>query len=142
MTHWSRDFVGLPWLRAGRSAAGVDCWGLLWLVYCDVLSIAVASYADETVDEPERAEIAEMIRGEEGRSCWLPVPFGQEREFDMLVFRRAGIESHIGIVVEPGRMLHVLQGSESRAETFIEGRWRSKLVALRRHVDLERHHAA
>jgi cell wall-associated NlpC family hydrolase len=47
VTHWSRDYVGLPWKFAGRSSEGVDCWGLLWLVYREVLGIPIASYAPE-----------------------------------------------------------------------------------------------
>jgi cell wall-associated NlpC family hydrolase len=134
--HWSRDYVGLPWQFAGRSRDGVDCWGLLWLVYRDVLKVEVASYARATIDAPEREQIATLMAGELVKSPWVDVQPGQEREFDMAVFKRAGIDSHVGIVVEPGRMLHITHGAESRVERSDQGRWKSKLIALHRHESL------
>lgn len=138
VTHWSRDYVGLPWKFAGRSRDGVDCWGLLWLVYRDVLRLPIASYAQETTDAPEREQIATLMAGELVKSPWTDIPFGQEQTFDMSVFKRAGIDSHVGVVIAPGRMLHITHGSESRVERFDQGRWRSKLIALHRHVDILR----
>lgn len=133
MTHWSRNYVGLPHLRAGRSLQGVDCYGLLWLVYRDVLCVELAKYEQETLDAVERQEIAELIAVGRASSPWSSVATGAEREFDMAVFRRGGIESHIGIVVSHGHMLHVVEAGESHVESFASGRWKAKLVGLHRH---------
>ena len=133
MTHWSRNFVGLPWARAGRSRDGVDCYGLPWLVYRDVLGIALPSYAGETMDAPERLEIADLISGSRRAPIWRDVTLGSEREFDLAVFRHGGIESHVGLVTARGRMLHVVEGQESYVEAFDQGRWKAKLVGLHRH---------
>jgi cell wall-associated NlpC family hydrolase len=135
---WTRDFIGLPWQFAGRSRDGVDCWGLLWLIYRDVLHIEIASYAQETMDAPERDQIAALMAGELSKTPWTDIPLGQERAFDMAVFKRAGLDSHVGVVVEPGRMLHITQGTETRVEWFDQGRWKPKLIALHRHVSLNR----
>lgn len=133
MSHWSRNYVGIPYLRAGRSVAGTDCYGLLWLVYRDVLCVDLASYAAETMDAVERAEVAALF-ADRVKSPWVSVPLEQEREFDMAVFRRAGIDSHVGVVVAPGRMLHIERlGTESHVETYSQGRWKTKLVAVHRH---------
>jgi cell wall-associated NlpC family hydrolase len=134
--HWSRDFVGLPWRLAGRSRDGVDCWGLLWLIYRDVLGIEIISYARETLDAPERQQIASLMAGELVKSPWRDVRPGQEREFDMAVFKRAGIDSHVGIVIGPGRMLHITHDAESCIDRFDQGRWQPKFLGLRRHIDL------
>lgn len=136
VTHWSRDYVGLPWQFAGRSSEGVDCWGLLWLIYRDVLKIDVASYERETLDAPEREQIATMMAGELTQLPWTDISLGHEREFDMAVFKRAGIDSHVGVVVQPGRMLHITHDTEPRVERFDQGRWKSKLIALYRHNEL------
>jgi cell wall-associated NlpC family hydrolase len=132
--HWTSDYVGLPWRFAGRDPGGVDCWGLLWLVYRDVLMIDVASYKHETLDAPEREQIAALLTSDRNKSPWVSVE--REQPFDMAVFRRAGIESHVGIVVERGRMLHILHGGESRIERFDQGRWKPKLIGLHRHESL------
>ncbi|MDB5618474.1 NlpC/P60 family protein [Tardiphaga sp.] len=141
--HWSRDYVGLPWAFAGRDRNGVDCWGLLWLIYRDVVKVEVASYAAETMDAPEREQIAQLLSADRVRSPWVSVEPGSAREFDMVVFRRGGLDSHIGIVVSPGRMLHIMHGGEARVESFDAGRWKAKLIGVHRHIELmERSDAA
>jgi cell wall-associated NlpC family hydrolase len=131
--HWANQYVGLPWVLAGRARMGVDCWGLLWLVYAEVLGIRLSSYSAETVDGPEREEIAGMIRGEQGRICWHPVEAGLERDFDMVVLKRAGIESHIGLVTGPGQMIHIVDGADALIERFDQGRWKMKVAGIYRH---------
>mgnify|MGYP001125769537 FL=1 len=100
-----------------------------------MLGIEIASYAQQTMDAPAREEIAALMAGELVKSPWLDVQPGTERPFDMLVFRRAGIDSHVGVVVEPGRMLHA-SNTESRVERFDQGRWKPKLLAIHRHESL------
>ena len=38
---WVADYVGLPWEPYGRTRAGVDCWGLVRLVYEERLGICL-----------------------------------------------------------------------------------------------------
>lgn len=133
---WSRDFVGLPHQRAGRARAGVDCYGLLWLIYRDVLGIQLASYAGETLDSCEKEEIAALITSGCAVSPWQQVGFGAERTFDMAVFRRGALESHVGIVTAPGRMLHIAEVGESHVISFASGPWQMRLAGIYRHEAL------
>ncbi|MEH2705232.1 putative lipoprotein NlpC [Bradyrhizobium elkanii] len=136
MTVWSNRYIGIPRVQAGRSRAGVDCYGLLWLVYREVLGLDLASYAGETADAPERAEIARLVESGRSASPWREVSPGAEREFDMAVFRRGGVADHVGLVLAPGCMLHVVDETGVYRETFSSGRWRGRLVALHRHEAL------
>jgi cell wall-associated NlpC family hydrolase len=136
VTRWSRDYIGLPWKFAGRDREGVDCWGLLWLVFRDVLNIEVTAYVRETMDAPEREQIAALLSSDRMKSPWRQIKAGDEQTFDMAVFRRAGIESHVGIVIDRGRMLHILEGGESHIDRFDQGRWKPKLISLHRHENL------
>ena len=38
---WANEYVGLPWRWGGRDRIGVDCYGLLRMVYADMLEITL-----------------------------------------------------------------------------------------------------
>lgn len=131
--HWSTPYVGLPWLPAGRDASGVDCWGLLRLVYRDVLQIDLDPLNGRYCTAEERADIAAIVAGERDNGPWLPVEFGDEADFDVLVLHWLGFQSHVGVVAGPGLMLHAMAGQPSGIVRYLEGRWRPRLAGIYRH---------
>ena len=54
--NWVQDYVGLPYEMCGRSFEGVDCWGLVVMVYRNELGIVLPDWVtDEEIDwESER----------------------------------------------------------------------------------------
>jgi cell wall-associated NlpC family hydrolase len=135
--HWSAAFVGLPWCEKGRDREGIDCWGLIALVYAEALGRTLPSYAERYSSIEERTEVSALLAGGASKWPWQPVAPGRERAFDVALFRRGRIESHVGVVVNRGQMLHVLPGSLSCIESYAEGRWWPRLLAIYRHADVE-----
>jgi cell wall-associated NlpC family hydrolase len=131
--HWSAGFIGIPWRERGRCRQGVDCWGLLRLVYSEVLCIELPSYAEGYITIAERAEIAALLAGNAVLPPWGAVPTGAIAPFDVLLFRRAGLESHVSVVVDVGLMLHIVPGTESFIERYDCGRWRPRLIGAFHH---------
>lgn len=109
-------FVGIPYADRGRSRAGCDCYGLVWLVMRELRGIEMPAFADAYVTAADSAFLARLIAGEV--LAWDPVTLEQARPFDGVLMRRGRSLSHIGIVVEPGRLLHVDEGGESRIERY------------------------
>jgi probable lipoprotein NlpC len=134
--HWSSHYIGLPWLDLGRDRAGVDCWGLPRLIYAQEKGIDLPSYTGAWTSANERAEIAAIVAADSKQWPWTSVAQNSEREFDLALFRRGGDECHIGTIVERGRMLHVVEGSESSVEPYDRGRWKIKLIGIYRHAAL------
>lgn len=130
---WSDDFIGLPHAPLGRSAAGVDCWGLVHFVFGSI-DRPLPSYAGDYASLDERAEIASLIGGAKSSSDWRSVE--QPRPFDVLTFRHGRIDGHVGIVVEPGRMLHVTADKPSCIEDYTLPRWACRLTGIWRHASL------
>lgn len=132
------ELVGLPYAELGRSRAGVDCWGLVRLGFAELAGIELPSYVDGYVSTGERAEIATLIGAAQGAPEWAPVLPDALQPFDVAVFRRGRLDSHLGLVVDPNlsRMLHAAAGHGSRAESFATGYWMPRLVGFWRHREL------
>lgn len=133
MSHWANDFVGLPWLAGGRTRAGIDCWGAVYLVYHSLLGINLPSY--DGSDPAALAGNASLFDAA-AKEPWHIVPMGNEREFDVGLFRVGQHPCHVGIVTRPARMLHIQDGGMSRIEHYGFGAWAHRLLGFYRHTDL------
>lgn len=127
--HWSERFIGLAYADLGRTPEGVDCWGLVRLVLASQ-GIDVPCYSGGYASTQERAEIAGLIEG--AKPSWIRSLVPQE--LDLVTFRRGRLESHVGIVVEPGRMLHVTSGMPSCIESYRDEYWSARLTGFWRHA--------
>jgi hypothetical protein len=106
------------------------------LVYAGVLRIDLPSYEEAYVSLAEREEIGELMQVDASRWPWAMVFPGRECQHDVAVFRRGALAAHVGVVIEPGRMLHAEQGRESCIVSYADGPWRHRLVGVYRHADL------
>ena len=128
---WPSRYIGLPWADRGRTREGVDCWGLVRLVYSEELNIDLESYADLYRDPLSPAA---SIALEEGAALWERIEIGRERPFDVAIFSEGRAASHVGIVCGPSAMLHVLQGRDACIENYERPAWRPRLLEFRRHL--------
>jgi cell wall-associated NlpC family hydrolase len=123
-------FVGIPYLDKGRTAAGLDCWGLVQLVFQELRGVELPSYVDRYVTAADRKAISALIAGE--IDPWRPIEKGQESMFDGVLIREGRIPRHIGLVTEPGRLLHVDVDQTSRIEPYRHGILASRVVGFYR----------
>ncbi|EFO32624.1 D-gamma-glutamyl-meso-diaminopimelic acid endopeptidase CwlS [Roseibium sp. TrichSKD4] len=96
--------VGVPYVAHGRSYEAADCWGLVWLYYRDVLQVAIPDYLDAMSDVTfVRSEISKVVKG--GRLAdWESV--SEPKTGDVVLMRVGRSESHVGIYLDAGRVLH------------------------------------
>lgn len=130
---WSDRYVGLPAAKLGRDRQGVDCWGLLRLVYWEELLIDLPSYAGDYTDPAERDEVSRLINAAEARGPWQPAHV--IRPFDALVFGAGTYRTHIGVAVDRRHMLHVQGRDAAKIERFDQGRWQHRFKGAFRHVE-------
>lgn len=131
MSSWAADYLGIPQRDFGRSRAGVDCWGLLWLVFREVRGIELPSYTDVCPDLAERAELGALITGERDRGPWREV--AQIEPFDVLLFRVGAHATHVAVAVDHRDMLHIHGRTESCVVAIKDPMWRKRLVGVYRH---------
>ena len=87
---------------------GVDCYGLVRLVYADVLGIALPSYTEAYVGVRSARRSAAILMCKRRRQWpWAMVPPGQRARVRRGLFRRGALAAHVGVVIGAGRMLHI-----------------------------------
>lgn len=133
-SHWSAPYIGLPYRDHGRDAAGVDCWGLVVLVYREVLGIVLPGYDEGYATTEERRQIGALIDGH--RQAWPWTRQASPAALDVALFRVGATVSHVGIAVAPGRMLHIASDRDrARIEDWRSGQWAPRLVGFYRHAE-------
>jgi cell wall-associated NlpC family hydrolase len=128
-------YVGIPYLDRGRSLVGLDCYGLLVLVYRELRGIELPCFAEAYVTAADRQEIRRLIAG--GLSAWRQIAAGKEAAFDGVLMREGAQPTHIGIVVRPGLLLHVDRGETSRIERYLAPPLVHRVVGFYRYSALE-----
>ena len=133
--HWSAAYVGLPWRDHGRDRSACDCWGLVRLVYAEVLTIDLPSYAEAYVSVAEHDEIDRTLRGAQS-APWSEV--AEAWAFDVVLIRLGRWTTHVGLMVDAGRMLHMPERAAARIEPIAAAQWARRLVGIWRHAEADR----
>jgi len=130
---WVARFVGIPFVAHGRDYDGCDCWGLLRLVWRDAFGWEAPLHDGPSWEPGTSAdEISAIITRESAR--YPQIEPGSEKEGDGIVLRMRGGDMHIGVVVTPGRMLHVEEACATVVEDYRRPAWRHRIVRFHRFV--------
>jgi|APEBP8051072266_1049373.scaffolds.fasta_scaffold06785_2 cell wall-associated NlpC family hydrolase len=130
---WSDRFIGIPYAEFGRDRRGCDCWGLACIVYREELGISLPDYLGYGSVE-EHGEIAALIEGAATSPLWLPVD-GPAMAFDVAVFRRGRLSTHVGIVIRHGVMIHMHGTDCAKVADYRSGAWGHRFNGHFRHVE-------
>lgn len=128
---WVADYLGLPFKEKGRDRAGVDCWGLVRLVLAEQFNIKTPSYSGDYSSVTDEEHIAHIIKSTLG--FWRPVHPPQAG--DGLLCRIRKQPSHIGVIVAPGWMLHILPNDCVSLERVDGLRWHRRVIGYYRHAE-------
>ena len=131
----TKQYIGIPFLDHGRNREGCDCYGLVWLVYREQFGIDLPDLGDGYSCAYERGEV-DATAAEALSETWnRDVTAESWKAGDVMVFRRAGVEAHVGLYVRPGYMLHVVAGQQTTLERYDTSVWKNRLSRVVRHVD-------
>lgn len=125
------DYIGLPYKLGGCDRGGLDCYGLVCLVYAEQLGIDLPRYICVD-DDPE--SLADLLDTEKGKLGWVEVE--KPAQFDVVNLRVNGYNSHVGIVIDRQMFLHSWLATASAID-FYQGpraiRWRRRIAGFYRH---------
>lgn len=126
---WSNAYVGIPFEDRGRDALGLDCWGLVRLVYDEQLGIDLPSLNDGYESTEDAAAIAGIYEVE--RSEWIERP--GPAPGDVVMFRLLAIPLHVGVVVDARTFLHTMERRGTCVERLTGPAWSARVLAFYRH---------
>jgi len=115
---WVPRYHGRPFAEKGRGPDTFDCWGLVFHFHREQLGIDLPALLEGYESTRDLHAIAALAQ--EQKRHWTQVEEAAALAGDVVEFRFAGEESHVGLVVAPGMFLHVL-----RTEGVVLDRWRS-----------------
>lgn len=122
-------YVGIPYAHGGRTRAGLDCLGLVWLVLRD--------HGVRVPDGDGRPYTPDWFKVDPGRylrgllAHGEAAPLDDLRPMDLVYFRMGGAVSHAGVMVDSECFIHVLEG-RSVCVSRLNSMWRRRLAGARR----------
>lgn len=129
---WCNNYIHVPFSDKGRDRNGCDCWGLARLIYKEQLNIELPLLLDYN-DTKDRFHISNVCEIE----CkeWQEIKTGQEKPFDVLVFKILSLPCHVGVVIEKGLMIHCEKGCGTHLTEYNkEVQWYHRLAGVYRYV--------
>ncbi len=129
---WSDRFIGIPYSDFGRDRQGCDCWGLACIVYREELGITLPDYLGYASAD-EHGEISALISGAATSPLWVPVT-GAALAFDIAVFRRGKLSTHLGIVIRHGIMIHMVADDQAKVQGYADGPYKHRFAGHFRHA--------
>jgi cell wall-associated NlpC family hydrolase len=128
-------YIGIPFADHGSDHSGCDCWGLVHLVYREVLGIEMPNLGDRYSDAYAHGEVHALVESVADESWNVDVTNAQWKPLDVMVFKRCGVEAHVGLYLRRGEMLHVVDGMAAAEERYNTAKWGRRLSRVLRHVD-------
>lgn len=132
---WAEKYVGIPFKEKGRDEKGLDCYGLVCLVYKNELGIDLPSYSELYENTKDKAHISKLIF-DESANKWQDVD--KPKSFDVVTLNMLGVPMHVGIVLDIGYMLHCAYGVGTVIERYDGMKWQNKIEGFNRYDNKQR----
>ncbi len=124
--NWAARYIGIPFLRLGRSVAGVDCYGLHWLIEWEQNGRELPRWDGSDFDPKNPAMIARLF--DLGRSDYTQVE--RANPMDVVLLNIHGLPAHMGVMVDRRTMIHACDGHGAVRSAEIGGHeWPAHKVA-------------
>lgn len=123
------EYLPIPFVPNGRTKEGIDCWGLVVMLYADKYGIDLPSYDD--VNGKEGDEVAAAVASEVMKA-WTEIPAKDRQEGDVVVIRMMGLPWHVGIMLDRRNFVHAYHRTGVSVESITAIHWKPRILAYYR----------
>lgn len=127
---WWNKYVGIPFVDRGLDESGLNCWGLVRLIYQKERGIELPSYDWCYKSINDKEAIAHMIK-EERENRWHDVKTPQE--FDCIILKVRNIPYHVGLVTKKNYMIHCLKDIGTVHVPYNSMAWKHRVMGFARY---------
>lgn len=129
----STDYLIIPYAKFGRNREGVDCWGLVRLIYKDEFNIDLPGY--EGIDWKDGKTISANIELESQSSKWIEIPREERQTGDIITLKIKGLPWHIGVLMNTEQFIHAEPICGVCVERLGAIHWKSRVDSFYRYSD-------
>lgn len=128
---WFNKYIGIPYQNKGRDSTGVDCWGLVRLVYSEQYNIDLPSFSTSYENE-YRELIQEVIA--QYKEGWQQTQ--EPAQGDIILFKVLGTLSHVGIYLGDNKFMHAREGQGTVViESTTSREWEKRIVGYFKYTE-------
>lgn len=113
------DYIGIPFVKNGRDINGLDCYGLVMLLYKKIYNIDLPDYASPDT----YSDIEALMNTEKQKWLACDIEVGS-----VLIFSIKGYGCHVGMVIEPDKMIHTWESTNGVTIERISLSWQNRIM--------------
>lgn len=121
---WTNKYIGIPYKDAGDDETGLDCWGLVRLVYKNEFDIDLPDFKEirsSALDiRPEQIE--------QEKENWIQTTVPEPGS--IVLVRVKGLPIHTGVMIDNTRFLNILPGANCVIADTTNFKWRDRIIGF------------
>jgi hypothetical protein len=126
----TKNYIDIPFKPKGRGLDGLDCWGLVRLIYKDQYNIVLPSFSEE-YDWDDNSRIQELVA--QYKEGWEQLDIPQPG--NIVLFRILGEETHVGVVLENQQFIHTRPGSNCVIDSLTSIKWKNRIIGYYKYIE-------
>lgn len=124
------DYMDIRFVAHGRDRTGLDCWGLVCLIYREQFGIELPHFAGAAGNITNPAEVSphftrgrdDLWRRVDGSKIW-------PRSLDVVGWTAGKMIYHVGVYLEDNIFLHIQKDTESHLSRIGDVLWPHRRLA-------------
>jgi len=128
------DFIGIPFKHSGRDNNGLDCFGLVLVLYKEVLNIDLPDYRDyeKCWYEKGKSILSEQLN--KFKSLWHEVGLNAIKPFDILTFNHgSNTTNHCSVYLGDDKMIHTYERVPVVIDRLSNKYWNNRIRSVMRY---------